>query len=106
MGKRFLVITFIGHNLPHLFPHYHVTYNHSATSHGKGVVDGLGGTIKRLATRAIISCRAVSKDAKSPVEAVSQQTKKFHIKLMSESEIEHSLKQTNARVYWDDLLAV
>ena len=25
---------------------------------------------------------------------------------MSEDEIEHSLKQTNARIYWDDLLAV
>ena len=25
---------------------------------------------------------------------------------MSKDEIEHSLKQTNARVYWDDLLAV
>ena len=25
---------------------------------------------------------------------------------MSEDEIEHSLKQTNARVIWDDLLAV
>ena len=30
----------------------------------------------------------------------------IHLKLTSEDEIEHSLKTTNARVYWDDLLAV
>ena len=37
-------------------------------------MDGIGGTIKQLVTRAIMSCRAVIKDAKSLVEAVSQQT--------------------------------
>ena len=52
----------------------------------KGGCDGLGGTIKQLATRAIISRRAVIKDAKSLVEAVSQQTH-IHLKLMSEDEI-------------------
>ena len=60
---------------------------------------------KRLAVGAIISSIAFIKDAKSLVEAVSQQTF-IHLKLMSEDEIQHSLKQANARVYWDDLLAV
>ena len=54
---------------------------------------------------AIISHRAVIKDAKSLVEGVSHQ-KCIHLKLMSKDEIEHSLKQTNARVYWNDLLAI
>ena len=52
----------------------------------KGGCDGLGGTIKKLATRATISRTAVIKDAKSLVEAVSQQTH-IHLKLMPEDEI-------------------
>ena len=103
--KNKFTFSYIGHNLPHFFPHYHMTWNYSSTSHGKGAVDGIGGTIKQLATRAIISRRAVTKDAKSLEEAVSQQTS-IQLKLISEDEIEHPLKQTNARIYWDDLLAV
>ena len=52
-----------------------MTWNYAATSHGQGEVDGIGGTIKQLVTRAIMSRRAVIKDAKSLVEAVSQQTR-------------------------------
>ena len=63
-----------------------MTWNYSATSHGKGDVDGIGGTIKQLVTRAIMSRRAVIKDAKSLVEAVSQQTR-IQLKLISEDEI-------------------
>ena len=39
------------------------------------------------------------------VEAVSQQTY-IHLKLMLEDETEYFLKQTNARVYWDELLTL
>ena len=53
----------------------------------------------------VLYCRVVIKDVKSLVKAVSQQ-KRIHLKLMSKDPIEHSLKQTNAMVYWDDLLAV
>ena len=42
---------------------------------------------------------------KMPSYLQRQQTH-IHLKLMSEDEIEQSLKQANARVYWDDLLAV
>ena len=85
--KNKFIFSYIGHNLPHLFPHCHMTWNYAAISHEKGVVDGIGGTIKRLAARAIISRRAVIKDAKSLVDAVSQQTR-IQLKHMSEDEIE------------------
>ena len=84
--KNKFTFSYIGHNLPHLFPHYHVAWNFSVTSHGKGDVDGIGGTIKQLVTRAIMSRRAVIKDAKSLVEAVSQETR-IQSKLISEDEI-------------------
>ena len=65
-----------------------MTWNYPSTSHGKRAVDGLGGTIKQLVERVIISGRVVIKDAKSLVETVSQQTH-IHLKLMPEDEIEH-----------------
>ena len=42
------IFIYIGHNLPQLFPHYHVTWNYSATIHAKGDASGLGGTLVAL----------------------------------------------------------
>ena len=42
-----------------------MTWNYSTASHGKGAVDGFGGTIKRLATRAIISHQGRSEGTSS-----------------------------------------
>ena len=68
--KNKFICSYIGNNLPKLLPNYNITWNYSATSHEKGPVDGLGGTVKRMATRKIISPKAIIKDAKSFVEAV------------------------------------
>ena len=38
--------------------HIDISWNFYATSHGKGVVDGLGGTVKRAVWRHVRSCRA------------------------------------------------
>ena len=44
----------------------HIQWNFFATSHGKGVVDGVGGTIKRLVWKALIARKAaVVVDAKT-----------------------------------------
>ena len=61
--------------------------------------DSLGGIVKQLATRAIISRKAPIKDANSLVEVISLQTR-IHLKFMSEDEIERYPKQRNARVYF------
>ena len=67
--KISFVFSYISHNIPQLFLHYdHATWNYSATSNGKGALDSLGGTIN------ISYCRAVIKDVKLLVKAVSQQT--------------------------------
>ncbi len=62
------ILNYIGQNLPQLFPDYCIDWNNSATRHGKGAVDGLGGTINHMATRAVISCRAIIKDEQTLVE--------------------------------------
>lgn len=46
--KITFIFIYIGHNLPQLFPHYHVTWNYSATIHAKGDASGLGGTLVAL----------------------------------------------------------
>ena len=45
------IFAFIGITLPQLKA-YKVFWSYSATSHGKGAVDSIGGTIKRVATQA------------------------------------------------------
>jgi len=39
------------------------TWNFFATSHGKGAVDGAGGTIKRLVWMQVLSRKTIVKDA-------------------------------------------
>jgi hypothetical protein len=33
----------------------HIQWNYFATSHGKGVVDGIGGTVKRLVWNSVMT---------------------------------------------------
>ena len=42
---------------------FKVTWNYSATSHGKGAVGGIGGLIKGLAMTSLVTQQAIIKDA-------------------------------------------
>ena len=53
--KNKFICSYIGNNLPQLFHNYNTTWNYSAKSQGKGAVDGLNGTVKRMGTRKINS---------------------------------------------------
>ena len=52
--------------------------------------------------RAVMSCTAELLFKMSSY--LQRQQLRIDLKLISEDEIEQSLKQANARVYWDDLL--
>ena len=54
---------------------FKVTWNYSATSHGKGAVDGIGGLIKRLAMASLVTRQVIFKDTKSMYDAMSAKTK-------------------------------
>ena len=58
---------FIANTLPWLCEKHSVNieWHFFATSHGKGCVDGVGGTIKRHVTDKVIQRKAVIKDAQS-----------------------------------------
>ena len=38
---------------------YKVFWNYSAASHGKGAIDGVGGTIKQVATQAVVTRKVI-----------------------------------------------
>ena len=64
-------------------------WNYFATSHGKGVVDGIGGTVKRIVWNAVVSRKATVVDAQSFVELDSSISKSANISLVNKKEIKH-----------------
>ena len=80
-------------------------WNYSATSHGKGAVDGLGGTIKRMATNEVKNRKAIMKDAQTLVEAVSDKTK-IHLILLNETDITSRRAETKVDELWNDVPGV
>ncbi|PFX27318.1 Sentrin-specific protease 1 [Stylophora pistillata] len=65
-----------------------VQWNYFATSHGKGAVDGTGGTIKRLVWNAVQSRRAPPvTDAKSFHEVATKLNSSVSVHLMEKKEI-------------------
>ena len=54
---------------------YKVFWNYSATNHGKGAVDSVGGTTKQVATQAVVTTKAIIKDAVSMFNAVNEKAK-------------------------------
>jgi hypothetical protein len=89
-------------NLTHLSRMYNVqmSWNFFATSHGKGVVDGLGGTIKRMVHQAILSGHSC-RNAEEFVSIARSKTKAIHVEEIRESEIDgarEELEEMYARV--------
>ena len=66
-----------------------IQWNYFATSHGKGVVDGIGGTIKRMVWNAVMSRKAAVVDAQSFVEVASGISRSVNISLVDKKEIQY-----------------
>ena len=66
----------------------HIQWNFLATSHGKGVVDGVGGTIKRLVWKALIARKAaVVVDAKTFYLVAKQLQSSVNVSLIDKEQI-------------------
>ena len=74
--KNKYIFAFIGIILPQLIA-YKVFWNYLATNHGKGAV-GVGGTIKQVATPAVVTRKAIIKDVVSMFNAVNERAKPSH----------------------------
>lgn len=74
-----------------------------ATSHGKGAVDGIGGTVKRVVQTAILTRRAEPTDAKTFASCAELLTN-INIIYVSKDKVESS--KQNLNVLWADILAL
>ena len=102
--KNKYIFAFIGITLPQLIA-YKVFWNYSATSHGKGAVDGVCGTIKRVATQAVVIRKAIVKDAVSMFNAVNKKTKS-HLAVMTQEYIESTFRDLGMHILWQDINAL
>ena len=102
--KNKYIFVFIGITFPQLIV-YKVFWNYSATSHGKGAVDGVGGTIKWVATQAVVTRKAIVKDAVSMFNAVNEKTK-LHLAVMTQEYIESTLQDLGMHILWQDINAL
>ncbi|CAF1449742.1 unnamed protein product, partial [Didymodactylos carnosus] len=66
-----------------------LSWSFFATSHGKGVVDGLGGTVKRLVWSAALAGDNY-KSAKDFVKLAQQETKKIIMIEITKNDIDNS----------------
>ena len=109
--KNKYVFAFIGIKLPEIFPSLKICCNYSATSCGKGAVDGVGGTIKHLATRAIIirkaiiTRKAILNNADSLLKAVQDKTKTI-LAIIDESQMKEILSDMEIPSLQEKLNAV
>ena len=98
------IFEFIGITLPQLIA-YNVFWNYSATSHGKGAVDGVSGTINRVVTQALVTRKVILKDAVSMFNAVNEKTK-LHLAVMTQEYIESTLWDLGMHILWQDISAL
>ena len=81
-----------------------LTWHFSATSHGKGVVDGLGGSIKRSVWRIIRNQDHTISNASEYADLARQRNPNIHILYITKSKVEESKhflddRFTNVRSY-------
>ena len=84
--------------------HLKLTLNFFATSLGKGVIDGLGGTVKRAAWRHVRSGKVHTTTAEEYAKIVEQCNPKIHLQLIAKGDIDQIKPQLDAQ--WEGVLAV
>ena len=84
--------------------HLKLTWNFFATSQGKGVVDGLGGTVKRAVWRHVRSEKVHITTAEEYAKIAEQHNPKIHLQFIAKGDIDQIKPQLYAK--WEDVLAV
>ena len=83
------------------------TWNFFATSHGKGVVDGIGGTVKRVVWRAVSSRRVpVVADAQSFAQVASKLCKAVKVSFISSEELNRSADLLDLSTCFNEAAAI
>ena len=83
---------------------FKLTWNFFATSHGKGVVDGIGGTVKRTVWRHIKAERAHVTDAKEYAELAQKLCPNIYVQYIPASAIESHTEFLSKK--WESVLLI
>lgn len=81
-----------------------ITWNFFATSHGKGVVDGLGGTVKRSVWRQIRSGQTHITTAEQYAKIAGDRNPNIHVQFVAKSKVDEVKLFLDAR--WEGVRAV
>ena len=81
-----------------------ISWHFFATSHGKGAVDGIGGTVKRSVWRHIKSTSIGLENAEAYSNLASKRNPNIHIKFISKEKVQTEAKKMADR--WEDALLV
>ena len=84
--------------------HLKLTWNIFTTSHGKGVVDGLGETVKRAVWRHVRSGQVHITTAEEYAKIAEQHSLKIHEQFIAKGDIDQIKPQLDAK--WEGVLAV
>ena len=81
-----------------------LTWNFFATLHGKGAINGIGGTVKRSVWRATLAGSTVPCDGPSYAELATKRNSNIYVIYVSSAEIEE--KSTDIGTIWKSAIAV
>ena len=85
------------------FPQYKVLWHFSPTSHGKGPIDGIGGSIKRLVTAKLKGLRGSVKDSRHFAELAQDVCPNVFVKYVSSEKTIQFISDKMLVESWKDL---
>ena len=103
--KNKFLFCFLSTKLPSVVD-IQLSWNFFATSHGKGAVDGVGGTVKRAVASAVNSRSCVVTDASSFAEAAKSRCPNICILLVSAEDIDNFSKSHTLEETWQLATAI
>ena len=94
---------FLSSSFQDMFPNLHVEWHFFATSHGKGAVDGVGGTVKRAVSTAVLSRQERVHTAADFARVAAQRCPKVTIEEVAPEEIKTFTDTQELEAKWKDV---
>ena len=94
---------FLSSSFQDMFPNLHVEWHFFATSHGKGAVDGVGGTVKRAVSTAVLSRQETVHTAADFARVTAQRCPKVTIEEVAPEEIKTFTDTQELEAKWKDV---
>ena len=83
-----------------------IQWHFFATSHGKGPVDGIGGTVKRVVENRVRIRSAIVQNAHSFVRVANEHTEKIQVIEMTQADIDQNAKNMDLSELWSSVPSI